>query len=247
MSDRAAPTGKISIVKDGIRAAWPICLGYIPIGLAFGVLAQKAGLSALAVGLMSSLVFAGSAQFIAVAMLGTGAGIAAIVATTFTVNLRHLLMSSALSVFLRGLRKRWLTLFAYGVTDESFAVNLARFREGGWDWKRALTVNHVTNAVWVMSTVAGALGGALIPAHAFGIDYALMGMFLCLLVYQLRGRMYVLTAVIAGASAVAISLAVPGNSYIVAASVIAATAGLFIRRRWPSLTASSPPVAEDKR
>ena len=190
-------------MKDGIRAAWPICLGYIPIGLAFGVLAQKAGLSAAAVGLMSALVFAGSAQFIAVAMLGTGAGTAAIVATTFAVNLRHLLMSSALSVPLKGLRKRWLTLFAYGVTDESFAVNLARFREGGWDWKRALTVNHVTNAVWVMSTVAGALGGALIPAHAFGIDYALMGMFLCLLVYQLRGRMYVLTAVIAGTSAVA--------------------------------------------
>jgi len=167
-------------------------------------------------------------------MLGAGAGIASIIATTFAVNLRHLLMSSALSVYLRGIRKRWLTLFAYGVTDESFALNLVRFREGNWDWKRALTVNHVTNAVWVASTVAGALGGALIPAHAFGIDYALMGMFLCLLVYQLRGRIYVLTALVAGAAAVGISLTVPGNSYIVAASVIAATAGLFIRRRWPS-------------
>lgn len=108
------PTGNTSILKDGLRAAWPICLGYVPIGLAFGVLAQKAGLSPLAVGVMSALVFAGSAQFIAVAMLGAGAGIASIIATTFAVNLRHLLMSSALSVYLRGIRKRWLTLFASG-------------------------------------------------------------------------------------------------------------------------------------
>ncbi len=236
MTERPSKNNTPSIFKDGLRAAWPICLGYVPIGLAFGVLAQKAGLEPLAVGLMSALVFAGSSQFIAVAMMGTGSGIAAIVATTFAINLRHLLMSSALSVFLRGVHRRWLTLFAYGVTDESFALNLARFRDGNWDWQRALTVNHVTNAVWVTSTVAGALGGALIPAHAFGIDYALMGMFLCLLVYQLRGRLYVLTAVIAGVVAVAISIMAPGNSYIVAASVIAATAGLIIRRRWPRLT-----------
>ncbi len=247
MTERPSENDTPSILNDGLRAAWPIFVGYVPIGLAFGVLAQKAGLSALAVGLMSALVFAGSSQFIAVAMLGAGAGIASIVATTFAVNLRHLLMSSALSVHLKGVRRRWLTLFAYGITDESFALNLVRFREGGWDWRRALTVNHATNAAWVTSTVAGALGGALIPAHAFGIDYALMGMFLCLLVYQLRGRIYVLTALIAGAAAVAISLMIPGNSYIVAASVIAATAGLFIRRRWPSLTHSSPPAGEERR
>jgi len=247
MTDNTKPADNTSVLHDGLRAAWPICLGYIPIGLAFGVLAQKAGLSPLAVGLMSALVFAGSAQFIAVAMLGAGAGIPAIIATTFTVNLRHLLMSSALSVHLKGIDRRRLTLFAYGITDESFALNLVRFREGGWDWRRALAVNHVTNAAWVTSTAAGALGGALIPAHAFGIDYALMGMFLCLLVYQLRGGIYVLTAAIAGSSAVAISLTVPGNSYIVAASVIAATAGLFIRRRWPSRITSSPPAGKDRR
>jgi predicted branched-subunit amino acid permease len=99
----------------------------------------------------------------------------------------------------------------------------------------------------VTSTVIGGIGGALIPAHAFGIDYALMGMFLCLLVYQLRGRLYVLTGLIAGAVAVALSVLIPGNSYIVAASVTAATAGLCIRRRWPSLPASSAQAEENKR
>jgi len=80
-----------SIAADGINAAWPICLGYIPIGLAFGVLAQKAGLGAVEIFLMSMLVFAGSSQFIAVSMLDGGAALTSIVLTTFTVNLRHLL------------------------------------------------------------------------------------------------------------------------------------------------------------
>ena len=97
---------------QGGAAAWPICLGYLPIGLAFGVLAQKAGLSPLQVALMSIFVFAGSSQFIAVSMLSAGASLAAIVATTFMVNLRHLLMSSSLAAKL-GKKNRWkLSLFA---------------------------------------------------------------------------------------------------------------------------------------
>ncbi len=58
----------MSTFYSGIAAAWPICLGYAPIGLAFGVLAQKAGLTPLEIGLMSVIVFAGSSQFIAVSM-----------------------------------------------------------------------------------------------------------------------------------------------------------------------------------
>lgn len=218
------------IIKDGMLAAWPICLGYFAIGMAFGVIAQKAGLHPLEIGLMSLLVYAGSAQFIAVSMLSAGAAIIPIVVTTFTVNLRHLLMSSSLSVYLGRMRGGWLSLFAYGVTDESFAVNLTRFRDGDWDWRRALVVNHTSNIVWIGSTVAGGYGGQFIPAGAFGIDYALIAMFICLLVFQLRGRLYALIAIIAGVLAVVLSLLLPGNSYIVIASAIAATVGVFLQR-----------------
>jgi 4-azaleucine resistance transporter AzlC len=220
----------ISIVKDGIIKAWPICLGYVPIGLAFGVIAQKAGLTPFEIGLMSLLVFAGSAQFIGVSMISAGAGFIPIVMTTFMVNLRHLLMSSSLAVYLRGIDRRWLSLFSYGVTDESFAMNLTLFRETDWDWRRALVLNHTANLAWIVSTVAGGYGGQFIPAGAFGIDYALIGMFLCLLVFQLKGMLYVIIAATAGLLAVIIALVIPGNSYIVMASILAATIGLVIKR-----------------
>ena len=220
----------MGIIRDGVIGAWPICLGYLAIGLAFGVIAQKAGLSPVEIGLMSLLVYAGSAQFIAVSMLSASAGIIPIVITTFTVNLRHLLMSSSLATFMRNLGTGRLSLFAYGVTDESFALNSAKFRDGKWDWRRALVLNHTTNLTWIASTVAGGFGGQFIPAGAFGIDYALSAMFICLLIFQLRGRLYVVVAIIAGLLAVGLSLLIPGNSYIVIASVIAATLGVILKR-----------------
>jgi len=219
------------ILRDGASAAWPICLGYFPIGLALGVLAQKAGLPWWAVAMMSILVFAGSAQFICVAMIAAGASTPAIILTTFVINLRHVLMSSALAVYLQKISRRFLALYSYGITDESFAVNLTRFREGNWDRYRALVVNQMANSIWILATVCGALVGQFVPQGALGIDYALTGMFICLLVFQLQGRIYILTGLLAALISVTWYLLIPGDSYIVGASMCAATIGYLLKRR----------------
>lgn len=231
---RHKPSVPKTALYRGAAAAWPICLGYAPIGLAFGVLAQKAGLTPLEIGLMSVVVFAGSSQFIAVSMLAAGASLLSIVATAFMVNLRHFLMSSALAVYLKNSARPRLTFFSYGVTDESFAVNLTRFRESDWDLNSALVTNYTAYLTWLATTVAGGFGGQFIPAHAFGIDYALIAMFICLLVFQLRGSIYVITAAMAGVIAVILSLIVPGNSYIVMASMTAAALGVVLKKRFDS-------------
>ena len=221
----------VSFLKRGFIEAWPICLGYIPIGMAFGILAQKAGLTPFEIGLMSMIVFAGSSQFIAVSMIAAGSSIAAIILTTFAVNLRHLLMSSSLSVFLKQASRLKLTVFAYGVTDESFAVNYVKFKKGGWDHNSALVVNHLPNLTWIAFTVLGGYGGRFIPEGAFGIDYALIAMFICLLAFQLKAWRYIFTAIIAGISAVFFALVIPGNWYIVLASIVAATFGVVFTKR----------------
>lgn len=215
---------------DGALASWPICFGYIPIGLALGVLASQAGIPVWAVTMMSILVFAGSAQFICVAMLAAGASIWAIIFTTFVVNLRHFLMSSAVAVHLSGLSRRFLSFFAYGITDESFAVNMTHFREKNWDHRRAITVNQLANLAWIGATTCGALIGQFIPTGAFGTDYALTAMFLALLLFQLHDAVFVLTGLAALAIGVAWYLFIPGNSYIIGASISAATLGYFFKR-----------------
>ncbi len=230
-SRQGAEAAKFSVLmKDGIWASWPICIGYIPLGLAFGILAQKAGFSPLDIAIMSAIVFAGSSQFVAIAMLSVGASPLSIVLTTFMINLRHVLMSSALAVHLHGAGSRFLSIFAYGVTDESFAVNIARFRGGNWHLYQALAVNQAANLTWIASTVLGGLGGQFIAEGSFGIDYALSAMFLCLLVFQLHGRIHVLTAVISGVLAIIASILLPGNSFIIIASMAGATAGFALKR-----------------
>ena len=222
-------TERLAILRDGAQAAWPICLGFVPIGLALGVLARQAGFTPLDIGLMSLLVFAGSAQFIAVALIGAGAAPAAIILTTLIVNIRHLLMSSALAVHLRGASRGFLLLFGYGVTDESFAVNMARFRDG-WDRHRAMVVNQLTNATWIVATTLGALVGSLIPEGAFGIGFALPAMFIALLVYQLQSRIHIITAIIAVLVSTLWYVTLPGDSHAIAGASIAATCGYLLKR-----------------
>ncbi len=225
-----APSQDINWFRDGAMAAWPICFGYIPIGLALGVLANQADIPVWAVAMMSILAFAGSAQFICVAMLAAGASISAIILTTFVVNLRHFLMSSALAVHLSGLHRFFLSCFAYGITDESFAVNMTHFRTGNWDHKRAITVNQCSNTIWIMATTCGALIGQFIPTGAFGTDYALTAMFLALLLFQLHNIVYILTGICALLIATVWYVYIPGDSYIIGSSVMAATIGFYFKR-----------------
>src|SRR4030042_4845292 len=111
--------------QEGAKAALPIVLGYLPVGIAFGVLARKAGVSTFEAGLMSLLVYAGASQFIAVEMLSKGIVWFPIVLTTFLINLRHLLMSSTFSLYLNGNRIETLGLLSAQLTDESFAVAMS--------------------------------------------------------------------------------------------------------------------------
>lgn len=228
-------TGLNSFTKSsfiaGLTAAWPICLGYIAIGLALGVLAEKAGLAPWQICLMSLLVYAGSSQFIAVSMLAGGAPAISIILTTLIVNLRHLLMSAALSAHVKKMDRRLLPLFAYGVTDESFAVNMARFAKGDWDWQKSLVVNHTTNLIWILSTMLGGISGQFIPAGAFGIDFALSAMFIGLLLFQLRGREYVLVAALGGVTALLIYLYLGGFWHVFFAPLLAVALGVIVKRR----------------
>ncbi len=218
-------------VRDGLIGAWPICLGYFPIGMALGLLARQSGLTPFDIGLMSLLVFAGSAQFIAVAMIGEDASALSIILTTFVVNFRHLLMSSSLAPQLYGVHRGFLCLFAYGVTDESYAVNTTRFRQGGWDRWRALVLHHTANTTWFVATLTGALAGSLVPQGAFGVDFALPAMFLALLVYQLQNRIHILVAIIAAMVSIFCYLILPGDGYAVIAAVVAASCGYLVQRR----------------
>lgn len=173
--------------KQGVQDCIPTLLGYIGIGLAAGVVGNSAHLSILEIGLLSALVYAGASQFIICAMLVAMSPPSAIIATTFLVNLRHFLMSAALSPHFT----RYSLLKNIGIgallTDESFGVTSLRVSKGlaiNDRWINGLNVTaYVT---WIASCLAGGWMGSWIGnPEAFGLDFALTAMFVALLVLQM--------------------------------------------------------------
>ncbi len=210
----------------GARQAAPIVMGYLPVGLAYGVLAVKTGLSPLNTVLMSVMVFAGSAQFIAVGLIAIGATPLSIAATTFVVNLRHLLMAASLAPHLKSWPAPRLAWFGFQLTDETFALHSLRFVRGEKDAATTLAVNAVAQAAWVAGTLLGVVaGGAVADVRPFGLDYALPAMFIALVVGQARDRVHVLVGLVSAGLALALFAVGVGQWNVILATLAGAALG----------------------
>lgn len=227
-----------SSLLSGIRQALPIVLGYIPVGFAYGVLAQKSGLGIVnAVG-MSFIVFAGSAQLIGAGLFGAGVAPLAIIMTTFVVNLRHLLMAAALAPKLKGWKKRQIALFGYELTDETFALHTMRMKGTMPPLTETFAVNVTAQSSWVLGSVLGYFaGGQIADVGPIGLDYALPAMFIALLVPQVVKPVYLMMAVLSALLSVSLFLLGFEQSHVIAATVIASTVGLGVDQ-WISRSSS---------
>ncbi|KJS01257.1 MAG: branched-chain amino acid ABC transporter permease [Desulfobulbaceae bacterium BRH_c16a] len=221
----------VAALAKGVRRAMPIVLGYVPIGFAYGVLAGKSGISDANTLLMSLIVFAGSSQFIAVGLFASGTGPAAVILTTFVVNLRHMLMAASLAPFLSGWKKRHLAWFSYELTDETFALHSASAATLSECRLEALSLNMTAQASWVAGTLLGIVASGLIgDVKPLGLDYALAAMFIGLLVGQCENRVRVITAILSGGIATLLYLAGWHQFHIIVATVAGATLGLMVEQ-----------------
>jgi 4-azaleucine resistance transporter AzlC len=218
-------------MRSGLRYAAPIAFGYVPVGFAYGVLAMKVGFSASNTLLMSLIVFAGSAQFIAVGLLSSGAVVLTVIMTTFVVNLRHLLMAAALSPDVRTWPRRLLALFAFQLTDETFAVHCARFSSGDREQRTSFVINLIAQTSWVLGTGLGVFASGLISdIHPLGLDFALPAMFIALLLGQIQTRAHLLVACAAGGISLSVALLGYDQMNVILATVAAATLGTMVER-----------------
>lgn len=221
---------------DGVRVCLPTLLGYLSIGFAAGVVEKTAGLSIIEITLMSLLIYAGSAQFIFAGMIAANASATAIIFTIFFVNLRHLLLSAALSPYFRHLTPLKNTLIGSLLTDETFGVAINEAVEKNYiseRWMYGLNVTAYVN--WILANIAGAFFGQWItnPEH-FGLDFALSAMFIGLLVLQLASRkkffIDVTVAISAVVIAVGVSLVSSSNVAVIVAIVVASTIGMVVEK-----------------
>ena len=224
----------------GCRDSIPMIVGILPFGLIYGALASLAGLSlGQALG-MSLLVYAGSAQFIAISLLTLGSGMVVILLTTLVVNLRHVLYSAALQPYVGKLSQRWRGPLAFGLTDETFAVGQRRYLARGMTehgrWYHA-GVALALYLSWVSSSLVGALFGQSVPNLAgWGLDFAMLATFIGIVVPALRNQPQIAAALVAGAVAL-LCHTWPYKLGLMAAALSGIAVGVWLERRKPSVTA----------
>ncbi|ARK22515.1 branched-chain amino acid ABC transporter permease [Sporosarcina sp. P17b] len=184
----------------GLKSGMSIAIGYFPVALTFGLLAKTTGLSILEATAMSLFVYAGAAQYMALSLLATGVAPWLIVTNTFIVNIRHFLMTAALSEKVEPAPKWKKAIYAFGITDETFSV-LATQKNRQITTAFAFGVALIAYSSWVIFTAVGHVIGANLPQFLQkAMSVALYAMFIGLLVPSMKGnRKVVLLAAIAAA------------------------------------------------
>lgn len=207
----------------GFAAVAPVVVAYIPIGLLWGTLAAAKGISPLEALMMSVIVFAGSAQFVAVDMWHDPVPVLLLTFTALIVNVRHVLMSASLSRHIDAIPRAMHPVIAYFLTDESWALAERRALQEPLTLAYYMGITLPLAATWWISTAAGAmLGRALGDPSAIGLDFAFSAMFIAIIMGFWKGPSTAGVLVASGAVAAATHLAVEGPWYIVAGGLAGA-------------------------
>lgn len=172
---------------EGIKAGLPVAIGYIPIAIAFGLLAKALGIPNYISALMSLIIYAGASQFIGINLLVAGASFGEIIIATFLLNLRHFLMTGTLSQRLEeNVSGPWRALLAFGVTDETFSIS-ALNKEETLSKYFILGLNTIAFAAWNAGTWLGLFAATGLPEVVkASMGIALYAMFIGLLVPHIK-------------------------------------------------------------
>lgn len=165
----------------------PVMLGYIFLGIAFGLLLQNAGYSFLWAFLISVVVYAGSMQFVLVTLLTSGASLLSAALMTLFINGRHIFYGLS---FVEKYKKmgRAYPYLVFSLTDETYSVLCGtKIPEGMEEKKVFFWISFLDQCYWVLGSVIGALAGSYITFDSTGIDFSMTALFIVIAVEQWQG------------------------------------------------------------
>lgn len=217
--------------KNGLIAGLPVVFGYIPVGIAFAILARQAGFNLWETCSFSIFVYAGASQMMAAGMYAQGAGIAAIVLATFILNLRHIIMSACILNRMEAV-PLWKNLAAmFGTTDESFAVFTTEKKE---NCTLAFFAGVVvtTYLSWNVGTLLGAILSDFLPEIiTASLGIALYALFISLLVPKISGNLRLIAlAVLTGLCNLVLCQFMESSWALIASTLLCAFIGVFFIR-----------------
>ena len=168
------------VILFSLKATIPVLLGYLAIGIAFGLMMSTAGFSPWLALLMSITIYAGAGQYLGVSLLANTTSLGTIGLLTFLINARH--MAYGISLIDRFRPWKHLRLYLmFSLTDETYALftglsippELNQKKTHGW-------IALFNQLWWVSGTLIGAISGALLPIPTQGIEFSLTALFVVL-------------------------------------------------------------------
>ena len=176
----------VKTARYAFARSLPVLAGYLVLGLGFGVLLAAKGYGLGWAVVMSTLIYAGSMQYLAVDLLAGGASLVAAAVMTLTVNARHLFYGVSTVQRYRdaGPAKPYLV---FALTDETYSLVCSGDPPAGVDRKGYfLLVSLLDHLYWIAGSALGALLGGALPFDSTGIDFSMTALFLVVMTEQWR-------------------------------------------------------------
>lgn len=203
-------------IRGGLREAWPVAVGLVPMGIAFGLLMTQVGFAWWWTPIFSVIIYAGSMEFLALNLVTAGVGPLSAFVTGLLVNFRHIFYGLTFPRHaIRGTAGKVYS--TYALTDESYAIVSAR-PPGTISGARVLTIQLFCQLMWVLPGVVGAVAGQVIPPGVQGMEFALVALFVVLTWETFRNNQDLSLPAVALGLAVIVGLFAPGHMLMLALS-----------------------------
>ncbi|MFF2109212.1 AzlC family ABC transporter permease [Rhodococcus koreensis] len=172
--------------RRALQASLPVGIGLIPLGIALGVLVVQQGLNPWWAMVFTSLIYAGSLEFIAVGMVATLTPLPYIALTALLVNFRHVFYALSFPLDrVKGRLARFYSMFA--LTDEAYAMSVTGDRRSMTGRVMAYSQLYL-HAYWIGGAILGATAAQWIPENIVGLDFALTALFVVLSIEAIRAQ-----------------------------------------------------------
>ncbi len=215
----------------GLKGGVPICLGYISVSFAFGIVATRGGLTLLQAVIISLTNLTSAGQFAGVDIINSNGGLLELSVATLVINIRYLLMSLSMSqrvIPSTNTAKR--LLMSFGITDENFALSMQK--QGDITFSYFFGVMTLPLIGWTLGTFLGGFAGSVLPETVrLALGMAIYAMFIAIIIPPAKNSKPILTVIII---AVFVSLGIStvpeisGGWRVIISTLIAAGAGAFL-------------------
>ncbi len=172
------------MIRSALKISLPIMFGFVPLGIAFGLLFQELGYPWYFASLMGIIVYAGAAQFVAIGFLSVGLGLVEIAMSTFFLNSRHMFYGLAFLESFGNWNLRKLYLI-FGMTDETYALmTTIKVPQNYIKERFYLCITLFSQIYWVLGCTIGALSADMMTFNTDGMEFAATALFVVLLIEQ---------------------------------------------------------------